>query len=79
MVWCALAVSAYSFFLLFSSESGRELSLSLVRLAVAMVFLVAAHSQNEAIVSAAILMNVVAVLVAMVILRKEVQIKNDEL
>lgn len=79
MIWLASAVAAYSFYTLFTSQNGRDLALSLVRAAVAMILMMAVHTQSEMIISAAVAMNVAVALVAMVILRKEVQLKNDEL
>jgi hypothetical protein len=78
MIWVALAMAAYSLYELFSSENGAELGLSLVRLAVSIVLITAVRSQSEVMISAAVLLNAVAVLAAMVILRKEVQLKNDQ-
>ena len=78
ITWPALGIAVYSLYQLFSSENGAELAFSLVRTAVAIVIITAVKSQNHLVISAAVLLNVAAVLAAMAILRKEVQLKNDE-
>jgi hypothetical protein len=77
MIWLALALITYSFYSLFISGNGTELALSMIRFAVAIVLVATVKVQNEMMISAALLLNTIAVLVAMVIMRKEVQTKND--
>jgi hypothetical protein len=74
----SLAFVAYSLYCLFSSTSGNELALALVRTAVAAVLVALSRGANGIILSTIILMNVAVVLTAMELMRKEVQLKDDE-
>jgi len=79
MLALALIIAAYAFYGLFSAENGAELALALVRVAIAAFGVIALTGHGGVMISAALFVNVAAVLVAMAILRKEVQLpeKND--
>ena len=78
MIWLALVIAGYSLYSMFSSDSGVELALSLVRIAVSVVLLLAVRLESELMISAAVLLNAATILVGMMILRKEVQVVRDE-
>ena len=78
MIWFGVLVAFYAFFELFRSNDGLGLALALARLSLALVYLCVVKFHGGLMVSGAFFISVVMIIGAMVIMRKEVQIKNDQ-
>ena len=78
MIACALAFCAYSLFGLFTAENGLTLAVSSVRLGLVMMAIVSFRYPSGVLISGALLLFSAVVLGAMVVMRKEVQLKDDQ-
>ena len=78
MMVLALLICAYSLYSLFTSENGLMLASSSFRLALVMMAIASLRFHGGLLVSGALFLFAAVTLGAMIVMRKEVQLKNDQ-